>query len=139
MFSSFKYLQLNFAAQISQDWRGKKWWWWWDVLLRNSASTGGCGITTWLCRKVTVGHLTALETPPFPPVLVDFFNSSRSLSYSCLCPQFKYVTFVYSQLFLLIYYWQPGKKTSLDKSQQIHTKSWKIILNPVHVILNKTW
>ena len=29
---------------------------------------------------------------------------------------------------LLIYYWQP-EKMSLDKSLQIHGKSWKIILN----------
>ena len=31
---------------------------------------------------------------------------------------------------LHIYYWQPGKKMSFDKSLQIHDKSWKIILNP---------
>ena len=31
---------------------------------------------------------------------------------------------------LLIYYWQLGKKINLDKSLQIHGKSSKIILKP---------
>ena len=31
---------------------------------------------------------------------------------------------------LLISYWQPGKKMSFDKSLNIRAKSWKITLNP---------